>query len=83
MIFSIYKDLFPDSDGSNIGWVHNESLEGREDSLSQAMTRHHEPDHFSAVLREPGNGHHGYHCEVRAISFAIRNLSGQLESDCS
>ena len=62
--FNNSKDLLPDTDGGNIGRVHHQSLQGREDSLSQAMARHHEADHFSSVLREPGDGHHGYHCGV-------------------
>ena len=51
----------PDTDWRNIVRVDHQSLEGREDSLSQAVARHHESDHFPSVLREPGDRHHRYY----------------------
>jgi len=39
--------------------------------LSGLTTSHHESNDLSSVLREPGDGHHGYHEEDDVIRNAI------------
>ena len=56
------NDHFPHTHRRNVVWIEDQSLLLGEESLRQPVTSHHESNDLSSVLREPGDGHQGYHC---------------------